>query len=106
MVQLLDTYRVSPRNIGSVDKDSNIDPSTNLSECFTLANGQIKNDVDAGLFIDPTLPPQNVNCGNSKIEPQYGEQCDGNAVGTDAVCQNCQIIKKSVSICGNAVVEA
>lgn len=105
MVQIPDKHRVSPKNIGTPDKDSNIDPMTNLSECFSLANGQIKFDIDAGLFVDPTLPPQNVNCGNNKLEPQYGEQCDGNNVGSDALCQNCQIIKNSITICGNSVIE-
>jgi hypothetical protein len=36
LVQVPDTYRISPKNVGTPDKDSNIDPSTNMSECFTL----------------------------------------------------------------------
>jgi len=46
-VQVPDTYRISPRNIGGSDKDSNIDPMTNMSECFTLSQGQIRTDIDA-----------------------------------------------------------
>lgn len=105
MVQLPDGHRISPRNVGSGDFDSNIDPLTNLSDCFTLSAGQLRNDIDAGLFVDPTTPPQNQYCGNRQVEPQYGEQCDGNAVA-DGVCQNCQIIKNSVSICGDGILQA
>lgn len=105
LVQLPDKYRVSPRNAASPTTDSNIDPLTNMSDCFTLTNGQIKTDIDGWVFIDPSIPPQNTNCGNSQIQPEYGEQCDNNAVATDSVCQNCQIIKKSMSICGNGLME-
>lgn len=105
MVQVPDTYRVSPRNVGSFDKDSNLDPLTNVTECFSITNGQIKFDIDAGLFVDPTIPPQNPFCGNKIIEPQHDEQCDGNTVAADSVCQNCQIIKNSLAICGNSVRE-
>lgn len=105
MVQLADKYRVSPRNIWSSTTDSNVDQLTNMSECFTLSNGQVRSDIDAWLFIDPTIPPQNVNCGNNQIQPEYGEQCDGNAVSSDATCQNCQIIKKNIAICWNGTLE-
>lgn len=80
---------------------------TNLSDCFSFNNGQIKLDIDAGMYYDPTTPPGNAQyCGNGKTEPQYGEQCDGSTNAADATCQNCQLIKKSISICGDGILQA
>lgn len=47
LIQLADMYRISPRNVGSSDKDSNIDPMTNLSDCFAITAGQVRTDIDA-----------------------------------------------------------
>lgn len=105
MVQVFDGYRVSPRNATVFDKDSNIDSGTNISECFTMNNGQVRYDIDAGIFYDPTIPPPNQYCGNGRTEPQYSEQCDGSSSSNDAVCQNCQLIRKSVAICGDGVLQ-
>jgi len=47
-------YSVSPKDAGSDDtKDSDIDPSTGKTACFTLAPGQNDNTRDAGLYESP-----------------------------------------------------
>ncbi len=47
-----DNYEFSPKDVGSNDAvDSDADPATGITATFTLALGQVKTDVDAGLVL-------------------------------------------------------
>ena len=71
-----DAYDYSPPETTNAGKDSNPDPSTGLSACLTMAEGQSRVGIDAG-FVPKTDPGGN---GTGRIGDFVWVDLDGNGL--------------------------
>ena len=65
-------YRFTTPGVGSGGKNSNADPATGLTACLSLAAGQTRLGIDAGLVTDNTQPFNVLFIAIDDLRPEIG----------------------------------